>query len=191
MKRILILLLVIFSINNVFSQDIDFFLKNKNENYSFPSIPADMTFQEFNLLSQTFRMQDMLFATIVPGYVHFKAQENAYGYSLVGVRTVALSALTYEYIHLKNTVSDTINFIKFIKDSQQFTAGNKTDTYIVGISLLTITATYLFDLIHGKYILQKKQEKIRFKYSPKLSFINYYPNNNYKLGLNFGMKIYF
>ena len=191
MKRILILLLVIFSINNAFSQDIDFYLKNKNENYTFPSIPADMSFKEFNLLSQTFRMQDMLFATIVPGYVHFKAQENVTGYTLVGVRTVALSTLTYEYLHFKNTVSDTINFINFVKNSQQLTTGNKTDAYIVGISLLTISATYLFDIIHGKYILHKKQEKIRFNYSPKISFFNHYSNNNYKLGVNFGMKIYF
>ncbi|MEA3452014.1 MAG: hypothetical protein U9Q83_08960 [Bacteroidota bacterium] len=190
MKRILFFLLVIFSISNIFSQDIDFFLKNKNENYLFPSIPSEMTFQEFNLLSQTFRMQDMLYSTIVPGYVHFKAQENACGYTLVAVRTVALSMLTYEYVHYKNTITDTVNFFKFIKNSNQLTAGNKADAYIVGISLLTFATTYLFDIIHGKYILQKKQEKIRFKYSPKISFFNHYSDNN-KLGLNLGMTIYF
>jgi len=177
--------------NTSFSQDVDFYLKDKNHNYSFPTIPEEMTFQEFNLLSHDFRMQDMLFSVVVPGYTHFKAQENMYGYSLVAVRTVAFSTLAYEYIHFKNTVTDTTSFIKFFRNSGQLTSGQKVDAYVVGISLATIGATYLFDIIHGKYILQKKQEKIRFKYSPRISLQSYIPNNNYKIGMNLGVKIYF
>ncbi len=75
-KILIIIGIIIFQYANiVHGQDIDFYQKHKNENYSFPEIPESMTYEEYYLLSQTFRMQDMMYASIVPGYIHFKAQE--------------------------------------------------------------------------------------------------------------------
>ena len=98
-KNILLFLLLSITITG-FSQDFDAYLKNKNDNYSFPNIPAEMNFQEFHLLSQTFRMQDMIYSAIVPGYVHFKAQENKIAYGILATRTtafIALSDITYRF----------------------------------------------------------------------------------------------
>ncbi len=171
MKKLIILILTSILLQVSYAQDIDFYLKNKNDNYKLPSIPEEMTFQEFYLLSQTYRMQDMLFATIVPGYIHFKAQENKTAYTLVGLRCLSAGMLTYEYFKFKK-MSDSTNFAQLVFHGSGNQLITKADQYIITSAILTATATYLFDLIHGKYILEKKQEQIRFKYSPRISFIS-------------------
>ena len=151
------------------AQDIDFYLKEKNDNYKLPSIPKDMTFEEFYLLSQTFRMQDVLFATVVPGYIHFKAQENNTAYILIGLRTISTATLTYEYYKVKKHTLN-VNIQQFLFSSGQNQIISNADKYLITSALITSTLTYLFDIIHGKYILEKKQEYVRFKYSPRISF---------------------
>ncbi len=188
-KTFTFIALLILSITS-FSQDFDAYIKNKNDNYSFPTIPKEMDFHEFYLLSQTFRMQDMLYSAIVPGYVHFKAQENKTAYSLVALRSSALLTLSYEYLHFKNTTTDSSKFFNSFTNNSD-TAFTKIDKYAIGASLMTIAVTYLFDIIHGKYILEKKQEKIRFKYSLKASTIGYNPYNKNKFGMNLGLCVYF
>lgn len=189
-QLISLLLLLSTSINS-FGQDFDAYIKHKNDNYSFPTIPNEMNFQEFYLLSQTFRMQDMMYAAIVPGYIHFKAQEKKTGYNLLAINSVAYATLSYEYIHYKNTATDSSFFFTLFRNNLNLTNTQKIDSYIIGASLLTLAGTYLFDIIHGKYILEKKQEEIRFKFSIKNSMINYYPNYNKNPGLNFGICVYF
>ena len=183
MKKIILLSAIIFSTLLAFAQDIDFYLKGKNDNFSLPKIPEEMTFNEFYLLSQTFRMQDMIFATVVPGYIHFKAQENKTGYALVGARAIALSALTYEYFKLKQQTSS-LTLTQFLVYGGQNQILTKTDRIVISMALTTALTSYIFDIIHGKYILEKKQEKIRYKYSPRISFYSSFIDNYYGMGLS-------
>ena len=168
MKRVLFILVLNFFANIFFAQDIDFYLKDKNSNYNFPEIPEEMNFKEFYLLSQTFRMQDMIYASIVPGYIHFKAQENFTGYSLIAVRGMAITTIAYEYFKVKK-ISSTFTLNNLFDKTLQDSLFTKTDKILVNFSILSAISTYIFDIIHGKYILEKKQEYIRFKYSPKIS----------------------
>lgn len=187
MKKIFLFLTIFLMAWLARSQDIDFFLRNKNDNYKMPQIPEEMTFNEYYLLSQTFRMQDMLYATVVPGYIHLKAQENKTAYTLIGLRAIASGALGYEYFKLKQQTGN-LTLTQFLLYGGQNQLLTRLDRGIIGAAIITATATYLFDIIHGKYILEKKQEKIRFKYSPRISF---YPIGTGNIrGYGIGLAIY-
>ncbi len=190
MKKFLILLAIIGSALFSNAQDIDFYLKNKNDNFNFPKIPENMTFKEYYLLSQTFRMQDMLFATIVPGYIHFKAQDNRTAYVLVGLRSCAISILTYEYFKLKKETNNT-SFSQFLFSTDSTPVLTKADRNLASAAAITFAATYFFDIIHGKYVLEKKQEQIRFKYSPRISFYTSGLNKRLSMGLGLAMQVKF
>ncbi len=187
--KIIFIIIILFSFLGVQAQDIDFYLKNKNDNFAFSEIPADMTFEEYNLLSQNYRMQDMLFASVVPGLIHFKAQEKEIGYSLLAIDGIACATMTYEMLWLKENVSDTVKLFYYLRNTSTLNQTIKSHTKIAGVAVATIGAVYLFDLIHGKYTLELKQNKIRYKYSPQISFspATYQYNNKFGLGVNIQM----
>ena len=172
MKLILLAVNILAFSINIFSQDIDLYHKNKNDNYNMPQIPYGMPYKEFELLSEKTRMLDMMYAMVVPGYLHFKAYDNTTGYTLAGVRTVAFGVMSYVYFK-----EDGINDSPFGYDSDY----TNNDEVVFNIALSVAIATYLYDWIHGDYLLRKKQEKIRYKYAPriKMAFSTYKPQNYY------------
>ncbi len=166
MKKVFLVLCVLFFAGSLFAQDIDIYQKRKNTNYKLPYLNPQMTLNEFQLLNRTLRLQDMLYAMIVPGYVHFKAKDPAVGWSLVGLRMAGFGGLGY--IYLKNDYSLKELFSgkgEGLPDASEFKTQKKIAYYSIGV----IFATYFFDWIHGKYRLDKKQEYIRYKYGLKLN----------------------
>ena len=143
------------------AQDIDLYIKNKNDNYKLPEINTQMTVEEFELLSQNMRMKDMLYATIVPGYIHFKAKENTVGYWLVAIRSASYLTMSGLYLSGQNKLFsiDTGNL------SDEELSDAKRHQYTFYTALGVATATYLYDVIQGDWLLQKKQKKIRYKYA--------------------------
>jgi len=175
LKISLNIIILLASANISKSQDLDIFNKHLNDNFDIPKINPNMTFQEYQLLSRNLRMKDMLYAMIVPGYTHFYVHENKLGYSMLATRMAGYGGLGY--VWLKN--NDRINFKSLLlkqfnknifpeEDRNKYTA-------ITSISLTLIFGSYLFDWIHGQYQLKKKQEEIRFKYSPHLISGIFYP----------------
>ncbi len=152
------------------SQDIDIFQKKKNDNFKFENINPQMNIDEYRILSRDLRMKEMLYSMIVPGYVHFYANENITGYSILAIRTAAMGELAYM------AATDKINFSLIKPLSLSFKEDDipKTEIYLTYGSIAIILGTYLYDWIHGQYILKKKQENIRYKYNMKmnLSLIN-------------------
>ncbi len=160
-KWIISLLFIVISTINLLSQDIDIYQKGKNDNYNIPSIPKGMTYEEFNILSYHTRIKDMMYATIVPGYMHFRIGEKKKGYWLLGIRLAGYAAMTGVYYsakaHLYNV--DGENF-----STEEEDAKNRHEN--VFYSALTIAvSSYLYDVIHGDYLLHEKQEQIRYKYA--------------------------
>jgi len=158
-KKVLLLFAFIFISTNIFSQDIDFYHKYKNDNYKMPSISSKMSYEEFELLSENTRMMDMVYAMIVPGYIHFKSYDKTTGYALLGTRSLAFGVMGYEYYKeggLKDTRYD------LIEESAD-------EALVFNVALGVAIATYLYDWIHGDYLLRKKQENIRYKYSPRVT----------------------
>ena len=159
---------------SLFSQDLDIYKKGKDDNLQTPNIPSGMSYSEFQILSRNLRLKDMLYAMVVPGYVHFKADEKATGYTLLGLRTagyIGLGAIYYSYnkhydanYDFGNTHDGTIDV-------------NNYDIAFV-TSLTVIFATYLYDWIHGDYKLKKKQNLIRYKYGLKVELQNTYGQIN-------------
>lgn len=155
------------------AQDIDIYSKKKNSNYELPKLNPQTSFEEFQLLNRTLRMQDMAYAAIVPGYVHFKVKDPALGFAVLGMRSVGYAGLVYVLSDDSFALSDLINNSppENTSDLSSFNA-QKDITYI---SLGIIVTSYLFDWIHGKHRLEKKQEMIRYKYGLKLN-MSYTPS---------------
>ncbi len=161
------------------SQDIDLFNKHKNDNFEMPEINGKMSFQEYQLLSRDLRMKHMLYAMIVPGYTHFYAQENKLGYSMLATRVIGYGGLGY--VLLKNKDRITFKDLLLTQFNRNIFPEEERNKYsaITNISLALIFGSYFFDWIHGQYRLEKKQEKIRFKFSPRLISDNY-PETSFK-----------
>jgi len=171
----ILLLLGLFFQSN--AQDFDLYKKDKNDNYKLPEIYPEMTYVEFELLSQNIRMKDMLYAGIVPGYVHFNINEKKTGYWLLGIRSATYITMGALYYGGKYKLSNT-NFENLSEEDNQ-TRKNYQNTFYTALAIST--ATYLYDVIHGDSVLHKKQEKIRYKYAIKANKnpISQYGNDLY------------
>ena len=178
MKKLSITILISCLFLQLMAQDIDLYHIRKNDNYLLPKIDSQMTFQEFYLLSQTFRMQDMLFATVVPGYIHFKAQDNRTAWALVGIRSIATGVFLYENHWLKQALQDSTLFVQ-IKNLYSPPPEIKGHVYALTGALMVMASTYMFDIIHGKYRLDKKQQMIRYKYAIKAA-VSYVPGPDWR-----------
>lgn len=168
------LLLFLLAGKLVEAQDFDIYPRMKDENVEMSSLYENTQFKEYQLLSRNIRMLDMAYAAIVPGYVHFRAKDYTMGYSLLGTRVAAYAGLAYNYSSMNK-----IN--KSILEIPTLGSEYKTDKVIFYSSMSIIVSSYLFDWIHGKMRLEKKQELIRYRYSIKLKMnqltqVNY-PNN--------------
>lgn len=161
MRHFFSFFMLFFLTYQTFSQDIDVYRKEKNDNYILPKIHPDMTFEEFNLLSKNVRMKDMLYAVFVPGHVHFKASEPKKGYWLIGIRAVSYAAIGYALIDAEKNYGGLVTFNMDKSDKTLYQG-------LIYGGLVLGSGTYLYDMIHGEYVLSQKQEKIRYKYAIQL-----------------------
>ncbi|HKK58170.1 MAG TPA: hypothetical protein VJ937_01715 [Salinivirga sp.] len=155
--------IIIFTFISVMSsaQDFDIYPRLQDDKIKTPGINANMTADEFSLLSRNIRMMDMPYSLIVPGYIHFKAKDNTVGYTLLGLRIAGYTGLAINAYRL----------IIFDKRAENIITGKnnlKQDQNLFITSSILILGSWLFDWIHGKYRLEKKQELIRYKYGIKL-----------------------
>jgi len=195
-----ILYTLLFFITPVVSlaQDFDVYPHAQDDKVKMPYVHESMKLKEFQVLSREIRMMDMTYALIIPGYVHFKAQEKTKAYVLLALRSAAYIGLTSVYISSKvrgdtfwggitntNTPEEQINL-----------AGQwilTTSDLVEGLSIFVIITTYLYDWIHGKFELERKQELIRYKYSIKLKLehLNYNNGTSQNYTPNISFSYYF
>ena len=156
--------LILFLLINIqcYAQDLDIYKHHKNSNFEMPVISKRMTYQEFKILSTDLRMQDMVIAAIFPGHVHFKIGEKKAGYYILGTRS--LGYLGWAYLSLTDKSLTKILFLDQTNLSSNISTGQNIVAYG---SLALIIGSYLYDWIHGQYILADKQDRIRYKYAPK------------------------
>jgi len=162
MKYIISFIFIVLGIVLVSGQDLDIYKHQKNSNFDLPAIPRDMTYEEFKILSTDLRMQDMMIATILPGHIHFKIGEKDTGYYILGTRSLGYLG----WVYLSITDKSLTNII--LLDNAGLGGSISTGDLIVAYgSLLLIVGSYLYDWIHGKYRLDDKQNRIRYKYARK------------------------
>jgi len=145
------------------AQDFDVYRRKTDDKVKIPQVNQSLELDEFQLLSRNARMMDMAYAMIVPGYMHFKAKEHKIGYYLLAGRMAAYGGLAYSYLNLKDQGESIFGDIKNT-DNYQI----KQYKYIGIASVSIIFGSYFYDWIHGKVMLEKKQEMIRYKYGFKL-----------------------
>ncbi len=165
MKRFLFLFSVLYWAGAVQAQDVDIYQRQKNDNFDFPERPARMTFEEYELLHTELRMQDMFAAAVVPGYVHFIVKEKKKAWYLVGIRAVGYGGLVYLSLNNKSFFN-----VLFNPADKYFNKNHTVDAIVAYSSAILIAGGFLYDWIHGRYILHHKQTRIRFKYSPVVGF---------------------
>ncbi len=190
----LVLIFIVFSIN---AQDFDIYPKNQDDYVKMPYVHESMRLNEFQLLSRNARMMDMAYAVIVPGYMHFKAKEKRTGYILLGFRIAGYIGLGSVYYSSRIDDNNVFNTTTGIgeTDTQTIKITNdwdvKTSDLVLVSSLAVIISTYLYDWIHGKATLEKKQEYIRYKYSVKLKLEKNnisFTNTNYSPSLGVSLQ---
>ncbi len=162
MKKNVFIILLLFSFG-MSAQDLDIYNLKKNSNFNLPDIPKDMTYDEFEILSTNLRIQDMAIAIVLPGHVHFKINEKKQGYYILGARGLGYAGWAY----LSTTESSLLGTIA--SDATGISNGKPDtgDQIVAYTSLTLIVGSYLYDWIHGKYMLDRKQNKIRYKYAMK------------------------
>jgi hypothetical protein len=167
----------------IHAQDLDIYKKSINSNFNMPDIPKEMSYKEFKILSTNLRMQDIGTAMVLPGHVHFKIGEQKTGYYILGTRLLGYAGLLY--MSTRNASAFTTVF----SDTTGISDVSTSDKFISYGSIILIGGSFLFDWIHGKYKLDEKQTKIRYKYAKKkiktgFSLIetkqNIYPGWNFK-----------
>ncbi len=162
MKYLIGLFFIFFIYGFMTGQDLDIYKYQKNSNFELPAIPKEMTYEEFKILSTDLRMQDMMIATVFPGHIHFKIGEKKKGYYILGTRS--LGYLGWGYLSVSNKSMTRIIMLDATGLDQTL---NARDVIIAYGSLGLILGSYLYDWIHGKYTLEDKQTRIRYKYAPK------------------------
>jgi len=161
-KITLMVLVIITGFQIIQAQDVDIYRHQKNSNFNFPDIPENMTIKEFEILSTELRVQDMMMAAVFPGHVHFKIKEKKTGYYILGARVIGYAGWAYLSLG-DNSLSGIV-----IEDNLGVDNKISTKEYVLAYgSLALILGSYFFDWIHGKYILDKKQNAIRYKYAKK------------------------
>jgi hypothetical protein len=160
MKHLITIIFIFLNFNNICAQDIEIYKKEKNDNYELPQIHGEMSSDEFLLLSRNMKMKDMMYAAIVPGYIHFLAQEKKKGYWLLGARGVA-------YLTIGGVYLDADNKYGGLNKREVSAEDEKLYKSLLTGAVTTIVVTYLYDIIHGDDILHRKQEKIRYNYTLK------------------------
>ncbi len=151
-----------------FAQDFDVYPKKQDDKVRMPRLTEMLTVDEFQLLSRNARMMDMFYSAAVPGLMHFKAKDKVTAWSLVGLRAVSYAGLAYGYFKLD---SEGFKIWENYKEGESILIGDWSvkDYQKLAIgSIALMASTYLFDWIHGKYRLEKKQELIRYRYGIKL-----------------------
>jgi len=161
MTKYLFILLTLISLQ-LSAQDLDIYKVKKNSNFELPNIPKGMTYEEFKTLSTDLRMQDMAIALVFPGHAHFKIGEKKKGYYIMGVRSLGYAAWGYLALNNKSLISIVA------KDQLYYSSSvSDTDVAIAYSSLVLMVGSYLYDWIHAKYMLDSKQNSIRYKYAKK------------------------
>ena len=163
-KYFLFLLLLILS-NFIQAQDFDIYPKLKDDNIKTPNLYENTLFNEYQLLSRNVRIMDMAYSIFVPGYIHFKAKDNKTAYNLLGIRLLGYSGIAANYLRMRR-------IDKNIGDIFDSNFSYNTDKIIFISSVTLMISSYLFDWIHGKARLEKKQELIRYRYGIKLKMNN-------------------
>ncbi len=174
LKTIFSLLFIFILGESLFSQDLDIYKKSKDDNLGTPNIPSGMSYSEFQILSRNLRLKDMMYAMVVPGYVHFKADEKITGYTLLGLRTVGYIGLGAIYYSYNKHYDSNYNYGE--TNNGTIDPNNYDIAFVT--SLTVIFATYFYDWIHGDYKLKKKQNLIRYKYGLKVELQNTYGQIN-------------
>jgi len=186
-KRFLLLWGLLFlSVLHLQAQDVEIYNRQTGDRYHFPSIPRQMTFEEFDLLGTDVRMQDIFAATIVPGYIHFRIYEKKTAWWLVGLRSAGYAGLAYLALNDKS-----IWLLLFNPAQDRWDPQYGTDISVAYLSAGLIAGTFFYDWIHGRYLLQKKQNRIRYKYAPLLSMQPVRPAQNPSWAWQAGIQLTF
>lgn len=184
-KQLLFTLLLL-SFQNILGQDFDVYKRTVDDKIKITGIYENMLLEEYQILSRDMRMMDMSYAMIIPGYIHFKAKENRRGYQLLSARILGYTGLI---IYSKRRANQSKRLLDYLSRKDKDIDFN--DKLLFSTSLGLVVSSYLYDWIHGKYILEKKQENIKYKYGIKfkmeenLSFSSNESTPSISISLNF------
>ena len=171
------------------------------------SVPAEMTFKEYQDMNRRLTIGLALSALPVPGMVHFYADEKKTGWRLLG--TVALGVVSivagvgdgdagefpnsdfqllilnpgaenerrYKKVPTAITGPDTTFQLREI-----FRETKPAQPLLVVAGVALIGGSILYDFLHGIMIIEQKRDKVRYKYGQLLGNVSLRPDFDLRQG---------
>ena len=158
-------------------------------------IPKEMTFEEYQDMNRRLTVGLVLAAIPVPGMIHFYAGEKKTGIKILGVATLGLGSILlgvsgleegdfpksdyelmilnpgnkdserqFEKVPVFLTNTDTTFKLHEIFREQK---GGSGALILLGAALLI--GDYVYDFIHGVRVIERKRDRVRYKYGQTLS----------------------
>ena len=183
---LLIRFFLLLTFQYVNAQDYDVYKRTVDDKIKIPKIYKNMLLEEYQMLSRDIRMMDMSYAMIVPGYVHFKARENTRAYEILATRLVGYAGLYSYYSRTKGKDKQVWDWITGKRSNV-----NVNDKVLFLSSWTLVLGSYFYDWIHGKYMLEKKQENIKYKYGIKFKMEESQAFNQNRLTPNLSISVSF
>ena len=204
---IIILLNTIFSQGKIQTNQLSIGLLNENQLYP---IPKEMTFEEYQDMNRRLEVGLLLAAIPIPGTIHNYAGEEKIAKKIrwiaaASVASIIMGAFStnegdwekseyattelndkrYEMIPI-GSMGEDIEY-KYVELHKTSTGGAN---FLIPLGVGVLFVDYLYDYIHGIKIIEKKRDKVRFKYGKKLdfSFDPIYDINTGMAGINFSYK---
>jgi hypothetical protein len=204
---IIILLNTIFSQGKIQTNQLSIGLLNENQLYP---IPEEMTFEEYQDMNRRLEVGLLLAAIPIPGTIHNYAGEEKIAKKIrwiaaASVASIIMGAFStnegdwekseyattelndkrYEMIPI-GSMGEDIEY-KYVELHKTSTGGAN---FLIPLGVGVLFVDYLYDYIHGIKIIEKKRDKVRFKYGKKLdfSFDPIYDINTGMAGINFSYK---
>ena len=204
---ITILLNIIFSQGKIQTNPLSIGLLNENQIYP---IPEEMTFEEYQDMNRRLEVGLLLAAIPIPGTIHDYAGEEKIAKKIrwiaaASVASIIMGAFStnegdwekseyattelndkrYEMIPI-GSMGEDIEY-KYVELHKTSTGGAN---FLIPLGVGVLLVDYLYDYIHGIKIIEKKRDKVRFKYGKKLdfSFDPIYDINTGMAGINFSYK---
>jgi hypothetical protein len=204
---ITILLNIIFSQGKIQTNPLSIGLLNENQIYP---IPEEMTFEEYQDMNRRLEVGLLLAAIPIPGTIHNYAGEEKIAKKIrwiaaASVASIIMGAFStnegdwekseyattelndkrYEMIPI-GSMGEDIEY-KYVELHKTSTGGAN---FLIPLGVGVLFVDYLYDYIHGIKIIEKKRDKVRFKYGKKLdfSFDPIYDINTGMAGINFSYK---
>lgn len=166
--------LIIFLFSSLSYAQISIFEEKSNATSEIIKIPDGMTYDEFLKIQKHIDWSKIMIASVVPGFIHFYANENQKGFIVLGIRVLGYGLMSYAAVDQYLLLNNDNNFSNISSKQERI---NRNALFFTIGAILNFTG-FFYDWADGSLSIEEERNLIYFKYG-----IN--ESKKIKLGLSF------